>query len=262
MTFCRRRLHHGRAGGHLNGSWAFSAARSTPSPWPTQETSLQFALMVHGVAWRPSCRLHLYATAEVISACWPLSGVRDSRERSSFNIRSRRIEAERSMRLRKGEKYRCAGIMASPVRRPQTADLEHDRTRQNRLVLIADAAKPLAANRRQEDRHAAPITTPSFFSGQATWVLRGDCCAIFTDDEQLAAALRSLRVTSQGQGKYETRCAIASTAARYAAQAAILLRNCGSTRRKCSVATKSARAKQFTAAGNGHQHPQQADYRL
>lgn len=71
------------------------------------------------------------------------------------------------------------------------------------LLLIADAAQSMGA--RYHERHSgalAPITATSFFPAKPLGCF-GDGGAIFTDDDALAANLRSIRVHGSGKAKYE-----------------------------------------------------------
>ena len=71
------------------------------------------------------------------------------------------------------------------------------------LVVIADAAQSFGAV--YHDRAVgtlAPITTTSFFPSKALSCY-GDGGAVFTDDDDLAALMRSLRVHGQGADKYD-----------------------------------------------------------
>jgi UDP-2-acetamido-2-deoxy-ribo-hexuluronate aminotransferase len=73
------------------------------------------------------------------------------------------------------------------------------------LVLIADAAQSFGAVMSGDGKVGtlAPVTTTSFFPAKPLGCY-GDGGAIFTDDDDLAAAMRSIRVHGQGQAKYET----------------------------------------------------------
>lgn len=73
------------------------------------------------------------------------------------------------------------------------------------LALIADAAQSFGAvgASGQKVGTLAPITTTSFFPAKPLGCY-GDGGAIFTDDDDLAQAMRSIRVHGQGKAKYET----------------------------------------------------------
>jgi dTDP-4-amino-4,6-dideoxygalactose transaminase len=71
------------------------------------------------------------------------------------------------------------------------------------LVVIADAAQSFGAV--YHDRRVgtlAPVTTTSFFPSKPLSCY-GDGGAVFTDDDDLAAVMRSLRIHGQGADKYD-----------------------------------------------------------
>jgi dTDP-4-amino-4,6-dideoxygalactose transaminase len=71
------------------------------------------------------------------------------------------------------------------------------------VVVIADAAQSFGAV--YHDRHVgtlAPVTTTSFFPSKPLSCY-GDGGAVFTDDDDLAALMRSLRIHGQGADKYD-----------------------------------------------------------
>jgi dTDP-4-amino-4,6-dideoxygalactose transaminase len=71
------------------------------------------------------------------------------------------------------------------------------------LVMIADAAQSFGAV--YHDRRVgtlAPVTTTSFFPSKPLSCY-GDGGAVFTDDDDLAAVMRSLRIHGQGADKYD-----------------------------------------------------------
>jgi len=71
------------------------------------------------------------------------------------------------------------------------------------LALIADAAQSFGAIYRGRSVGAlAPVTTTSFFPSKPLSCY-GDGGAAFTDDDDLAAVMRSLRVHGQGADKYD-----------------------------------------------------------
>jgi len=73
----------------------------------------------------------------------------------------------------------------------------------NGLLLIADAAQSFgAALRGRKVGTVAPITTTSFFPAKPLGCY-GDGGAILTDDADLVATLKSLRVHGQGTDKYD-----------------------------------------------------------
>ena len=73
----------------------------------------------------------------------------------------------------------------------------------NGLLLIADAAQSFGATYRGRKAGAlAPVTTTSFFPAKPLGCY-GDGGAILTDDAELVATLKSLRVHGQGTDKYD-----------------------------------------------------------
>jgi dTDP-4-amino-4,6-dideoxygalactose transaminase len=73
----------------------------------------------------------------------------------------------------------------------------------NGLLLIADAAQSFGATfRGRKVGTLAPITTTSFFPAKPLGCY-GDGGAILTDDAELVAVLKSLRVHGQGTDKYD-----------------------------------------------------------
>jgi dTDP-4-amino-4,6-dideoxygalactose transaminase len=71
------------------------------------------------------------------------------------------------------------------------------------LFVLEDAAQAFGANYRNRRLGAvAPATATSFFPAKPLGCY-GDGGAIFTDDEELAAVLRSLRVHGEGRDKYD-----------------------------------------------------------
>ncbi len=71
------------------------------------------------------------------------------------------------------------------------------------LVVIADAAQSFGAVYRGRSVGAlAPVTTTSFFPSKPLSCY-GDGGAVFTDDDELAAVMRSLRIHGQGADKYD-----------------------------------------------------------
>ncbi len=75
---------------------------------------------------------------------------------------------------------------------------------QHDLFLIADAAQSFGAKSKEGPVGTlAPVTTASFFPAKPLGCY-GDGGAIFTDDDDLAHQMRSVRVHGQGSEKYET----------------------------------------------------------
>jgi UDP-2-acetamido-2-deoxy-ribo-hexuluronate aminotransferase len=88
---------------------------------------------------------------------------------------------------------------------PADSDALNMIAREHGLFLISDAAQSFGAQN-SAGRNVgtlAPVTTTSFFPAKPLGCY-GDGGAIFTDDDDLAKAMRSIRVHGQGSAKYET----------------------------------------------------------
>jgi dTDP-4-amino-4,6-dideoxygalactose transaminase len=71
------------------------------------------------------------------------------------------------------------------------------------LIVIADAAQSFGAiYHERRVGTLAPVTTTSFFPSKPLSCY-GDGGAVFTDDDELAAVMRSLRIHGQGADKYD-----------------------------------------------------------
>src|SRR5581483_10940117 len=71
------------------------------------------------------------------------------------------------------------------------------------LFVIADAAQSFGATYKSRPVGTlAPLTTTSFFPAKPLGCY-GDGGAIFTDDDEMADLLRSLRIHGQGSDKYD-----------------------------------------------------------
>jgi UDP-2-acetamido-2-deoxy-ribo-hexuluronate aminotransferase len=76
--------------------------------------------------------------------------------------------------------------------------------RRHALLLIADAAQSFGGSLDgKRVGSLAPVTTTSFFPVKPLGCF-GDGGAVFTNDSELAAAIRSIRIHGQGAAKYET----------------------------------------------------------
>ena len=88
---------------------------------------------------------------------------------------------------------------------PAECDLIGQIALEHNLFHISDAAQSFGA-RLSDGRHVgtlAAVTTTSFFPAKPLGCY-GDGGAIFTDDDELADVMRSIRVHGQGAAKYET----------------------------------------------------------
>ena len=107
----------------------------------------------------------------------------------------------------------------------------------HRLWLLSDAAQSFGAT--YKGRNVGTIgtaTATSFFPAKPLGCY-GDGGAVFTDDDELIGILKSLRVHGQGSDKYDN-VRIGLNGRLDTLQAAILLENCESSRRKSSAATR------------------------
>ena len=88
---------------------------------------------------------------------------------------------------------------------PADWDLLNAIANENELFLIADAAQSFGAATASGNKVGtlAPITTASFFPAKPLGCY-GDGGAIFTDNDELASVIKSIRVHGQGKEKYET----------------------------------------------------------
>lgn len=88
---------------------------------------------------------------------------------------------------------------------PADSDALNVIAKEHNLFLISDAAQSFGAQN-SAGRNVgtlASVTTTSFFPAKPLGCY-GDGGAIFTDDDDLAKAMRSIRVHGQGSAKYET----------------------------------------------------------
>jgi dTDP-4-amino-4,6-dideoxygalactose transaminase len=141
------------------------------------------------------------ATAEAIVLAGATPVFVDVRE-DSFNIDVERLEAGVAA-------ARDAGLKPRAVLAVDLFGLAADYDGLNafceahRLLLIADAAQSFGAGfRGRKVGTLAPVTTTSFFPAKPLGCY-GDGGAILTDDAELAATLKSLRVHGQGVDKYD-----------------------------------------------------------
>lgn len=168
--------------------------------------ALQIALMALGVergdrVFVPS--FTYTATAEVILLLGAVPVFVDVDE-ATFNIDCGDLEQKIREVAASGHKGTCViavdlfGLPADWVRLNQIC-AEHS------LRLISDAAQSFGAIdcERGHVGTLAPITTTSFFPAKPLGCY-GDGGAVFTDDEELASIMRSIRLHGAGKAKYET----------------------------------------------------------
>jgi dTDP-4-amino-4,6-dideoxygalactose transaminase len=166
--------------------------------------ALALALMALGVRRGDAVLIPTFtfaATAEVV----PLLGavpVFVDVDADSFNLDPERLEAGITAARRAG--LRPAGVVAVDLfGQPADYDAIHEVAQAHDLWVIADAAQSFGAGwRGRKVGTLAKLTTTSFFPAKPLGCY-GDGGAIFTDDPQLAAVIRSLRVHGQGEDKYD-----------------------------------------------------------
>ena len=116
------------------------------------------------------------------------------------------------------------------------------------LVLIDDAAQSFGGSYRgRRVGNLAPVTTTSFFPSKPL-ACYGDGGAVFTDDGELAALLRSLRVHGQGADKYDN-VRIGMNSRLDSLQAAILIEKLAIFEEE--IARRQAVASRYTAGLEG-----------
>jgi dTDP-4-amino-4,6-dideoxygalactose transaminase len=166
--------------------------------------ALALALMALGLRRRDAVLIPSFtfaATAEVV----PLLGavpVFVDVDPESFNLEPGALGAGIAVARRAG--LRPVGIIAVDLfGQPADYDAIHEVAQAHDLWVIADAAQSFGASWR--DRNVgtlARLTTTSFFPAKPLGCY-GDGGAVFTDDPELAAVIRSLRVHGQGEDKYD-----------------------------------------------------------
>ncbi len=167
--------------------------------------ALQIALMCAGVGPGDHVLVPSFtytATAEVIlllGACPVFVDV----EPDTFNVDCNDLEAR--IRAHDGSQAALKAIIAVDLfGNPANWRRLNEIAERHSLFLIADAAQSFGARSAEGAVGTlAPVTTASFFPAKPLGCY-GDGGAIFTDDDELAALMRSIRVHGQGAQKYET----------------------------------------------------------
>jgi UDP-2-acetamido-2-deoxy-ribo-hexuluronate aminotransferase len=122
----------------------------------------------------------------------------------SFNIEPREL-AEAVVKAKSGGLTPRAVISVDLFGLPAACDAVREFCEEEGLFYLSDAAQSFGA-KTADGRCVgtlAPVTTTSFFPAKPLGCY-GDGGAIFTDDDDLAAIMRSIRVHGQGAAKYET----------------------------------------------------------
>jgi dTDP-4-amino-4,6-dideoxygalactose transaminase len=141
------------------------------------------------------------ATAEPVSLLGGVPIFADVLE-DTFNLDPDSVKAGVSAARRLGLPLR--GIISVDLfGQPCDYDAIEEIVRENSLWLICDAAQAFGATYRDRKVGAiGDITTTSFFPAKPLGCY-GDGGAVFTDDDEAAAIIRSLRVHGQGNDKYD-----------------------------------------------------------
>lgn len=168
--------------------------------------ALQIALMAAKVGFDDAVFVPSFtytATAEVILILGAIPIFVEVDE-TTFNIDPTSLE-QAIIQARANGKRPRAVISVDLFGLPADCDRIAEIARVHNLFYLSDAAQGFGA--RIEDGRAvgtlASVTTTSFFPAKPLGCY-GDGGAIFTDDDELAAIMRSIRVHGQGAAKYET----------------------------------------------------------
>jgi dTDP-4-amino-4,6-dideoxygalactose transaminase len=204
--------------------------------------ALALALMAFGVRPGEAILIPTFtfaATAEVV----PLLGavpVFVDVHADTFNLDPASLEAGIHAARRAG--LRPVGVIAVDLfGQPADYDAIHQIAKAHGLWVVADAAQSFGASWR--DRKVgtlAKLTTTSFFPAKPLGCY-GDGGAVFTDDPELDALVRSLRVHGQGKDKYDN-VRIGMNARLDTIQAAVLLA-------KLEIFTDEIEARHCVAGG-------------
>ncbi|QJB70813.1 DegT/DnrJ/EryC1/StrS family aminotransferase [Parasphingorhabdus halotolerans] len=168
--------------------------------------AIQIAMMAAGIGYGDAVFVPSFtytATAEVILILGAIP-VFVEVDASTFNIDSDDL-------VKKIAKATADGMRPKAIISVDLFGLPHDSDTINRIAKehalfhISDAAQSFGA-RDAKGRPVgtlAPITTTSFFPAKPLGCF-GDGGGIFTNDDDLAATMRSIRTHGQGKAKYET----------------------------------------------------------
>jgi len=142
------------------------------------------------------------ATAEVVAllGAYPVFVDVDPR---SFNLDPAELERRVAEVREAGDLTPRAVIAVDLFGLPADYDALSELCGREGLHLIADAAQSMGGSYRNRPTGAlAPVTATSFFPAKPLGCF-GDGGAVFTDDDDLAARLRSIRVHGAGAEKYD-----------------------------------------------------------
>lgn len=142
-----------------------------------------------------------HATAEVVALIGATPVFADV-EDESFNIDPRSVERAMASARRLGLKLKAV-IPVDLFGQPANYDAIGAIARAEGLFVLGDAAQSFGANyRNRAVGTLAHATATSFFPAKPLGVY-GDGGAMFTDDDELADLIRSLRVHGEGREKYD-----------------------------------------------------------
>lgn len=166
--------------------------------------ALQLALMAKGIGPGDAVLVPDYtftATAEAV-ALVGATPVFVEVQATDFNVDAHQLEGGMAAARKNGLKPRAL-IAVDLFGLAADYDALNGFCEANGLLLIADAAQSFGGTFRGRKVGAlAPITTTSFFPAKPLGCY-GDGGALLTDDADLAATLKSLRVHGQGSDKYD-----------------------------------------------------------
>ncbi len=168
--------------------------------------ALQIALMAYGVGFGDAVLVPSFtytATAEVILVLGATPVFVDV-DPETYNISLLSLKNGFDVAVRQGLRPRAiiaVDLFGLPADWEYLNELANERS----LKLIADGAQSFGASNSVGNKVGtlAPVTTSSFFPAKPLGCY-GDGGAIFTNDDELADTMKSIRVHGQGREKYET----------------------------------------------------------
>jgi dTDP-4-amino-4,6-dideoxygalactose transaminase len=123
-------------------------------------------------------------------------------EEDSFNMDPASLEA--AIRTAQVQRLKPAGVVSVDLfGQPAQYDLIAPICSRHRLWLLSDAAQSFGASYQGRNVGTIGIATATSFYPAKPLGCYGDGGAVFTDDDDLAAVVRCLRVHGQGTDKYE-----------------------------------------------------------